>query len=145
MLPYRLDSTAGNAQRVLGTPHFWPDAHYAWNDGATGHWPEFKQPWSMGYYGEAELTFQFALARAFTQDIRSYGMGDRVATVRPTTKLSDIEIFVDPVLLDEQLSAAPPSVWKGRDAVVLKAFKRALARRRVGKPEDDLHDDDDDS
>jgi len=66
VLPYRLDAEIGNAQRVLGTPHFWPDSQSAWNAGATGHWPEFKQPWSMGYYAEAELPFQFALARAFT-------------------------------------------------------------------------------
>lgn len=66
VLPYRLDSTNGNAQRVFGTPHFWTDAQAAWNKGATGRWPEFKLPWSMGYYGEQELAFQFALARAFT-------------------------------------------------------------------------------
>jgi len=66
VLPYRLDAARGNAQRVNGTPHFWNDSHNAWNRGATGHWPEFKAPWSMGYYAEAELPFQFALARAFT-------------------------------------------------------------------------------
>lgn len=66
VLPYRLDAAMGNAQRVFGTPHFWLDAHEAWNKGATGHWPQFKANWSMGYYGEAELPFQFALARAFT-------------------------------------------------------------------------------
>jgi phospholipase C len=66
VLPYRLDAALGNAQRVLGTPHFWGDSQNAWNAGATGHWPEFKQPWSMSYYAEAELPFQFALAEAFT-------------------------------------------------------------------------------
>ena len=66
VLPYRLDSAVGNAQRVFGTPHFWGDAHGAWNNGATGRWPQFKLPWSMGYYAEQELAFQFALARAFT-------------------------------------------------------------------------------
>ncbi len=66
VLPYHLDAAIGNAQRVNGTPHSWGDAHNAWNDGATGHWPQFKQPWSMGYYTDAELPFQFALAQAFT-------------------------------------------------------------------------------
>jgi phospholipase C len=66
ILPYHLDAAAGNALRVLGTPHFWGDAQSAWNHGAMGHWPEFKQPQSMGFYEEAELPFQFALARAFT-------------------------------------------------------------------------------
>lgn len=66
ILPFHLDSTLGNAQRSPGTPHFWTDAHLAWNDGATGHWPQYKLPQSMSYYAEQELGFQFALARAFT-------------------------------------------------------------------------------
>lgn len=66
VLPYHLDATVGNAQRVNGAPHSYPDAQGAWAKGALGHWPQFKQPWSMGYYEEAELPFQFALAQAFT-------------------------------------------------------------------------------
>jgi len=66
VLPYRLDSTKGNAQRVTGTPHSWLDAHAAWRNGSTGFWPLFKYPWSMGHYAEQELPFQFALANAFT-------------------------------------------------------------------------------
>jgi phospholipase C len=66
VLPYHLDSSIGNAQRVSGTPHGWLDAHAAWNQGRTGHWPKFKERQSMGYYREAELPFQFALANAFT-------------------------------------------------------------------------------
>lgn len=66
VLPYHLDATLGNAQRVNGTPHSYPDAQSAWAKGSFGHWPQFKAPWSMGYYEEAELPFQFALANAFT-------------------------------------------------------------------------------
>lgn len=64
--PYHLDSSKGNAQRVTGTPHGWLDTHYAWFDGRTGFWPGWKEVQSMGYYKEAELPFQFALANAFT-------------------------------------------------------------------------------
>ncbi|AXQ28914.1 phospholipase C, phosphocholine-specific [Solimonas sp. K1W22B-7] len=64
--PYHLDSSIGNAQRVDGTPHGWSDAVPAWNKGRFGRWPTFKQNQSMGYYREAELPFQFALANAFT-------------------------------------------------------------------------------
>jgi phospholipase C len=64
--PYHLDSRIGNAQSVEGTPHTWPDAHAAWNHGRYGQWPLFKKRQSMGYYKEAELPFQFALANAFT-------------------------------------------------------------------------------
>lgn len=66
VLPYHLDATLGNAQRVIGTPHSYPDAQSAWAKGSFGHWPQFKAQWSMGYYEQAELPFQFALANAFT-------------------------------------------------------------------------------
>ena len=70
--PYYLDSAAGNAQRVKGTPHDWGDGQNAWDGGRISQWPTFKKtsqaPFtqSMGYYKEAELPFQFALAKAFT-------------------------------------------------------------------------------
>ncbi|WP_272420886.1 phosphocholine-specific phospholipase C [Polyangium jinanense] len=66
ILPYHLDSVAGNAQRVDGTPHNFVDGHEAWDHGRYGQWPAWKQPQSMGYYKRAELEFQFALAEAFT-------------------------------------------------------------------------------
>lgn len=66
MLPYHLDSTVGNAQRVSGTPHSYPDAQSAWDLGRMGKWPTFKQPQSMGHYAEREASYQFALANAFT-------------------------------------------------------------------------------
>lgn len=64
--PFHLDGATGNAQRVGGTPHTWFDAQLAWANGAMEHWPQHKLPRSMGYYTEDELTFHFALARAFT-------------------------------------------------------------------------------
>jgi phospholipase C len=66
ILPYHLDSSAGNAQRVDGTPHSWENAQPAWNNGRFGDWPTHKQPQSMGYYTRNEVDFQFALAEAFT-------------------------------------------------------------------------------
>ncbi|HEU4536514.1 MAG TPA: phospholipase C, phosphocholine-specific, partial [Polyangiaceae bacterium] len=66
ILPYHLDAAAGSAQRVLGTPHGYADAQAAWDLGRMARWPTFKEPQSMGYYKQAELDFQFALAEAFT-------------------------------------------------------------------------------
>ncbi|MDD3446782.1 MAG: phospholipase C, phosphocholine-specific [Zavarzinia sp.] len=66
VMPYHLDQATGNAQRVSGTPHTWPDAQAAWDDGRMEDWPAHKQDQSMGYYTEAELGFQWALANAFT-------------------------------------------------------------------------------
>ncbi|WP_137928372.1 phosphocholine-specific phospholipase C [Cupriavidus sp. 2SB] len=64
--PYHLDSTAGNAQRVSGTPHTYPDAQAAWDLGRIAKWPDSKNTQSMGYFKQAEVDFQFALANAFT-------------------------------------------------------------------------------
>ena len=66
VLPYHLDATQGNAQRVSGTPHSWKDGQAAWSGGRMDQWPRYKTTASMGYYQEAELPFQFALANAFT-------------------------------------------------------------------------------
>ncbi|MGO4814576.1 phosphocholine-specific phospholipase C [Cupriavidus sp. 2MCAB6] len=64
--PYHLDSATGNAQRVSGTPHSYPDAQNAWDLGRMNKWPTFKNTQSMGYYTKSELDFQFSLAEAFT-------------------------------------------------------------------------------
>ncbi|MEZ4329081.1 MAG: phospholipase C, phosphocholine-specific [Polyangiales bacterium] len=66
VLPYHLDETAGNAQRVEGTPHSFVDAQLAWNHGRYGRWASWKSERAMGYYTQQELPFQFALAEAFT-------------------------------------------------------------------------------
>ncbi|SDV47351.1 phosphocholine-specific phospholipase C [Chitinasiproducens palmae] len=66
VLPYHLDQSKGNAQRVSGTPHSWTDARDAWDKGRMYQWPRYKKQQSMGYFAEAEAPFQFALANAFT-------------------------------------------------------------------------------
>jgi phospholipase C len=66
ILPYHLDGTKGNAQRANGTPHSWGDSQNAWDNGRMYQWPRYKNPISMGYFREAEVPFQFALANAFT-------------------------------------------------------------------------------
>ncbi len=52
--------------RVEGTPHSWPDAQAAWDEGRIGRWPEAKRAHSMGYYEQQDIPFQYALADAFT-------------------------------------------------------------------------------
>ena len=65
--PFPLDSANTFAHmRVEGTPHAWPDAQYAWDRGRMTNWPDHKNPHAMGYFAEADIPFQFALANAFT-------------------------------------------------------------------------------
>ncbi|RZL07999.1 MAG: phospholipase C, phosphocholine-specific [Rubrivivax sp.] len=65
--PFHLNTEQDfGVMRVSGTPHSWTDSQAAWDLGRMNNWPKAKQNHSMGYYQEADLPFQFALARAFT-------------------------------------------------------------------------------
>ncbi|AMC33313.1 phosphocholine-specific phospholipase C [Janthinobacterium sp. B9-8] len=66
MPPYHMDTRLTSAQRVPGTPHLMPDAQSAWAGGRMDEWPKFKTQYSMGYYRQEDMPFQFALANAFT-------------------------------------------------------------------------------
>lgn len=65
-VPYHLDESKGNAQRAGSTPHNWADSQAAWDHGRMFKWPDSKNLLSLGYYEEAEVTFQRSLAEAFT-------------------------------------------------------------------------------
>lgn len=65
--PFHLNTQQDfGVMRVTGTPHSWSDAQAAWDLGRMNNWPKAKQNHSLGYFKEADLPFQFALARAFT-------------------------------------------------------------------------------
>lgn len=64
--PYHLDKSTMNAALIPSTPHNFPDAQMAWNQGKFGFWPQVKTQYSMGYYTREEAPFQWALADAFT-------------------------------------------------------------------------------
>jgi len=67
LAPQHNDTTQNFALiRTAGTPHLFPDAQDAWDDGKMTNWPDYKRPASMVYYKEADIPFQFALANAFT-------------------------------------------------------------------------------
>jgi phospholipase C len=65
--PFHLDTAKSFAlMRAEGTPHSWPDAQAAWDEGRMSHWPEAKTVRTMGHYKDTDVPFQFALAEAFT-------------------------------------------------------------------------------
>lgn len=65
--PFPLNTTDDfRFMRVEGTPHTWPDAQAAWNEGRMDAWPAAKTEHSMGYFREEDIPFQYALAEAFT-------------------------------------------------------------------------------
>ena len=72
-LPFHLDTTKTNAQRVVSLSHAWSAQHSAWNCGLNDNWlPAHREadgangPLTMGYYTRADLPFYYALADAFT-------------------------------------------------------------------------------
>jgi phospholipase C len=65
--PFHLNTQQTFAHmRVEGTPHNWPDAQGAWDEGRISAWPRFKGEHAMGHYQAQDIPFQFALADAFT-------------------------------------------------------------------------------
>jgi phospholipase C len=65
--PFHLSTAVDfDLMRVEGTPHHWPDAQAAWDQGRMGHWPEAKTQRALGYYTRQDLPFQYAMAEAFT-------------------------------------------------------------------------------
>ena len=64
--PFHLDTRTTSAQATPGTDHSWPTQHLAWNNGAMDRWVPAKGPFTMGYFTQADIPFQWELARAFT-------------------------------------------------------------------------------
>jgi phospholipase C len=65
--PFPLNTvTDFSHMRVEGTPHGWTDAQDAWDEGRIDRWPTVKTEHSMGYFTQADIPFQYALADAFT-------------------------------------------------------------------------------
>lgn len=126
------------AQGTLAAHSDLPSFLYRWRE-----WAGEQEPREWAAKAVAEGG-SLALIRAFTQDIRSHGMGDRVATVRQQTSLKDLEVFVDLAVLDQQVARLDASHLRGRDAVAVTAFKRAMDRRKKGEPEGLFARDDDD-
>jgi phospholipase C len=72
-LPFHLDTSSTSAQSIPSTSHAWTVQHSAWNNGAMDNWlPAHRAadgangPYTMGYYNQDDIPFQFALAQNFT-------------------------------------------------------------------------------
>ena len=66
LTPFRLDTSTTSAQATPGTDHSWATQHEAWNNGKMDQWVRAKGPFTMGYFTQADIPFQWALAQAFT-------------------------------------------------------------------------------
>ena len=66
LAPFHYDTKTTNAQATPGTDHSWLSQHEAWNNGQMDRWVQAKGPFTMGYFTQADIPFQWALAQAFT-------------------------------------------------------------------------------
>ena len=66
LTPFHYDTTTTSAQATPGTDHSWASQHEAWNNGKMDQWVQAKGPFTMGYFTQADIPFQWALAQAFT-------------------------------------------------------------------------------
>lgn len=65
--PFHADTQkAFKYMRLEGTPHTFPDAQAAWDDGRLSDWPAAKYDHSMAYFTRTDIPFQYSLAEAFT-------------------------------------------------------------------------------
>ena len=65
--PYHADTQAAfKYMRLEGTPHTFPDAQAAWDDGRLSDWPSAKHDHALAYFSRDDIPFQYALAEAFT-------------------------------------------------------------------------------
>ena len=73
LLPFHLDTSTSNAQKLPSTNHGWVAQHESWNGGKMDNWlPAHRKadkangPFVMGHFTRADIPFHFALAEAFT-------------------------------------------------------------------------------
>jgi phospholipase C len=73
LLPFRLNTLTTSAQAIPSTSHAWSYQHLSWDNGAmdgfvTAHLAANGNngPYTMGYYTQEDIPFQWALAENFT-------------------------------------------------------------------------------
>jgi phospholipase C len=74
LLPWHLDTTRSSASAMPDLSHQWQIQHASWNNGAMDGWVRAHTasdgnsngPFTMGYYEQDDIPFQFALANNFT-------------------------------------------------------------------------------
>ncbi|WP_269855626.1 phosphocholine-specific phospholipase C [Streptomyces sp. RPT161] len=66
LLPWHLDTSTSDAQRIFDLDHSWDGTHSAWANGQYTNWIPAKSWYTMGYYRRQDIPFQYALADQFT-------------------------------------------------------------------------------
>lgn len=112
------------------------DILYRWREWAT---PEKPRQWVEKLIESREGTLSFLTAclhRSTTQ-----GMGDYVSREHWRINLKTVEDFVPTDTLEMKVAALSLDNLSGKEQKAVKAFQKAIKRRREGKSDDDWRDD----
>ncbi|HEX5115810.1 MAG TPA: phospholipase C, phosphocholine-specific [Pseudonocardiaceae bacterium] len=66
LLPFHVDTSKVDGQDMVDLDHSWFPTHDTWDNGEWDAWVPNKTELTMGYFTEADVPFQRALANAFT-------------------------------------------------------------------------------
>jgi phospholipase C len=66
LLPFHVDTSKVDGQDLGDLDHSWQPTHNAWDNGAYDAWIPNKSELTMGYFTQADIPFQRALADSFT-------------------------------------------------------------------------------
>ena len=66
LLPFHVDTSTVDGQDLGDLDHSWQPTHNAWDNGAYDAWIPNKSELTMGYFTQADIPFQRALADSFT-------------------------------------------------------------------------------
>ncbi|MGH8736540.1 MAG: KAP family P-loop NTPase fold protein [Burkholderiales bacterium] len=75
------------------------------------------------------------LVKAFTHRSISQGVGDHVARINVFVRYSELEVFVDLDAVDAEIGKLNETKLQADDRQSIEAFRRAMKRKRAGKPE----------
>ena len=75
--------------------------------------------------------------RDFVAEMTSQGSDSVVVIRRPYIDMKAVDEFVDVAFLEAQVTALPAEVLSDLDVIAVKLLRKAMKRRREGKPDTD--------
>ena len=109
-------------------------------------WREWSSPAKSREWVEGLIesrTGVLSFLTAFLQRSTSHGMGDYVTEEHWRINLTNVEDFVSSDALEKKVEELSLDNLSDKEMKAVKAFQKAVKRRREGKSDDDWHDDED--
>ena len=104
------------------------------------HWKEWssaEEPREWCATVAAEPRNAAKLASRFVAEMTSQGFGSVVAFRRPYIDIKAVDVFLDAAFLETQASSALAEALSELEAIAVKLLRKAMDRRREGKPDAD--------